>query len=52
MKGIGNPDDLKQKCILEINYIAVYHYYQDNHFLLLTDLLSMLTVLEEDYQLT
>ena len=28
MKGIGNPDE----CILEANYIAVCHNYQDNHF--------------------
>ena len=31
-KGIGNPDDLKQIMLLEVNYIAVCHYYQDNHF--------------------
>ena len=28
MKGIGNPDDLKQIMLLEVNYIAVCHYYQ------------------------
>ena len=37
--------------MLEVNYIAVCHNYQDNHFLMLTDLPSMQTVLEEDYQL-
>ena len=36
---------------MEVNYIAVCHNYQDNHFLLLADLPSMLTVLGEDYQL-
>ena len=36
---------------MEVNCIAVCHNYQDHHFLLLADLPSMLTVLEEDYQL-
>ena len=49
MKGIGNLDELKQ--IMEVNSTAVCHNYQDHHFLLLADLPSMLTVLEEDYQL-
>ena len=51
MKGIGNPNDLKQ--IMHIGnqlYNSLSQLLRQS-FLLLTDLPSMLTVLEEDYQL-
>ena len=51
MKGIGNPDDLKQ--IMHIgNQLYSSLPLLSRQSLLLTDLPSMLTVLEEDYQLT
>ena len=50
-KQIGNPDDLKQiMCIGNQLYSSLSQLSRQS-FLLLTDLPSMLTVLEEDYQL-
>ena len=55
MKGMGIPDDLKQ--IMHIgnqlySSLTSLSLLSRQSFLLLTDLPSMLTVLEEDYQLT
>lgn len=52
MKGIGNPDDLKQIMHIGNQLYSSLSLLSRQSFLLLTDLPSMLTVLEEDYQLT
>ena len=52
MKGIGNPYDLKQMMHIRSKlYTSSLSQLSRQWFLLLTDLPSMLTVLEEDYQL-
>ena len=51
MKGIGNPDDLKQIMHIGNQLYSSLSQLSRQSFLLLTDLPSMLTVLEEDYQL-
>ena len=50
--GIGNPDDLKQIMHIRNQLYSSLPLLSRQSFLLLTDLPSMLTVLEEDYQLT
>ena len=50
MKGIGNPDDLKQIMHIGNRLYSSLSILSRQSFLLLTDLPSMLT--EEDYQLT
>ena len=52
MKGIGNPYDLKQIIHIgtQLKYSSLSQLSRQS-FLLLTDLSSMLIVLEEDYQL-
>ena len=52
MKGIGNPDDLKQIMPIGNQLYSSLPLLSRQSFLLLTDLPSMLTVQEEDYQLT
>ena len=52
MKGIDNPDDLKQIMHIGNQLYSSLSLLSRQSFLLLTDLRSMLTVLEEDYQLT
>ena len=52
IKGIGNPDDLKQIMLIGNQLYSSLSLLSRQSFLLLTDLPSMLTVLEEDYQLT
>ena len=52
MKGIGNPDDLKQIMHIGNQPYSSLSLLSRQSFLLLTDLPSMLTVLEGDYQLT
>ena len=52
MKGIGNPDDLKQIMHIGNQLYSSLSLLSRQSFLLLTDLPSMLTLLEEDYQLT
>ena len=52
MKGIGNPDDLKQIMHIGNQLYSSLPLLSRQSFLLLTDLPSMLTVLEEDYQLS
>lgn len=51
MKGIGNPDDLKQIMHIGNQLYSSLSQLSRQSFLLLTDLPSMLTILEEDYQL-
>ena len=51
MKGIGNPNDLKQIMHIGNQLYSSLSQLSRQSFLLLTDLPSMLTVLEEDYQL-
>ena len=51
MKGIGNPDDLKQIMFIGSQLYSSLSQLSRQSCLLLTDLPSMLTVLEEDYQL-
>ena len=51
MKGIGNPNDLKQTMLIGSQLYSSLSQLSRQSFLLLTDLPSMLTVLEEDYQL-
>ena len=51
MKGIGNPDDLKQIMHIGNQLYSSLSLLSRQSFLLLT-LPSMLTVLKEDYQLT
>ena len=51
MKGIGNPNDLKQIMHIGSQLYSSLSQLSRQSFLLLTDLPSMLTVLEEDYQL-
>ena len=51
MKGIGNSNDLKQIMHIENQLYSSLSQLSRQSFLLLTDLPSMLTVLEEDYQL-
>ena len=51
MKGIGSPDDLKQIMHIGNQLYSSLSQLSRQSFLLLTDLPSMLTVLEEDYQL-
>ena len=51
MKGIGNPDDLKQIMLIGSQLYSSLSQLSRQSFLLLTNLPSMLTVLEEDYQL-
>ena len=51
MKGIGNPNDLKQIMHIGNQLYSSLSQLLRQSFLLLTDLPSMLTVLEEDYQL-
>ena len=51
MKGIGNPNDLKQIMHIGNQLYSSLSQLLRQSFLLLTDLRSMLTVLEEDYQL-
>ena len=50
-KRIGNPDDLKQIMRIGNQLYSSLSRLSRQSFLLLTDLPSMLTVLEEDYQL-
>ena len=50
-KRIGNPDDLKQIMHIGNQLYSSLSQLSRQSFLLLTDLPSMLTVLEEDYQL-
>ena len=52
MEGISNPDDLKQIMHIGNQLYSSLPLLSRQSFLLLTDLPSMLTVLEEDYQLT
>ena len=49
MKGIGNPNDLKQITHIGNQLNSSLSLLSRQSFLLLTDLLSMLTVLQEDY---
>ena len=51
MKGIGNPNDLKQIMHIGNQLYSSLSQLLRKSFLLLTELPSMLTVLEEDYQL-
>ena len=51
IKGIGNPNDLKQIMHIGNQLYSSLSQLSRQSFLLLTDLPSMLTVLEEDYQL-
>ena len=51
MKGIGNSNDLKQIMHIGNQLYSSLSQLSRQSFLLLTDLPSMLTVLEEDYQL-
>ena len=51
MKGIGNPNDLKQIMHIGSQLYSSLSQLSRQSFLLLTDFPSMLTVLEEDYQL-
>ena len=51
MKGIGNPNDLKQIMHIGSQLYSSLSQLSRQSFLLLTDLPSMLTLLEEDYQL-
>ena len=51
MKGIGNPNDLKQIMHIGNQLYSSLSQLSRQSFLLLTDLPSMLTVLEKDYQL-
>ena len=51
MKGISNPNDLKQIMLIGNQLYSSLSQLSRQSFLLLTDLPSMLTVLEEDYQL-
>ena len=51
MKGIGNPNDLKQIMHIGNQLYSSLSQLLRQSFLLLTELPSMLTVLEEDYQL-
>ena len=51
MKGIGNLDELKQIMHIGSKLYSSLSQLSRQSFLLLTDLPSMLTVLEEDYQL-
>ena len=48
MKGIGNPNDLKQIMHIGSQLYSSLSQLSRQSFLLLTDLPSMLTVLEED----
>ena len=52
MKGIGNPDYLEQIIHIGNQLYSSLSLLSRQSVLLLTDLPSMLTVLEEDYQLT
>ena len=52
MKGIGNPDELKQIMHIGNQLYSCLSLLSRQSFLLLTDLPSMLTVLEEDYEPT
>ena len=52
MKGIRNPDDLKQIMHIGNQLYSSLSQLSRQSFLLLTDLPSMLTVLEGNYQLT
>ena len=52
MKGIGNPDDLKHIMHTGNQLYSSLSLLLRQSFLLLTDLPSMLAVLEEDNQLT
>ena len=51
MKGIGNSNDLKQIMHIGNQLYSSLSQLSRQSFLLLTDLPSMLTVLEEDYKL-
>ena len=51
MKGIGNSNDLKQIMHIGNQLYSSLSQLSRQSFLLLTDLPSMLTVLEKDYQL-
>ena len=51
MKGIGNPDELKQIMHIGSKPYSSLSQLSRQSFLLLADLPSMLTVLGEDYQL-
>ena len=51
MKGIGNPDELKQIMHIGSKLYSSLSQLSRQSFLLLADLPSMLTVLGEDYQL-
>ena len=51
MEGIGNPYDSKQIMHIGSQLYSSLSQLSRQSFLLLTDLPSMLTVLEEDYQL-
>ena len=53
MKGVGNPADLKQLMHIgnQLYTCSSLSQLSRQSFLLLTDLLSMLTVLENDFQL-
>ena len=51
MKGIGNPDELKQMMHIGSELYSSLSQLSRQSFLLLADFPSMLTVLEEDYQL-
>ena len=51
MKGIGNPYESKQIMHIGSQLYSSLSQWSRQLFLLLTDLPSMLTVLEEDYQL-
>ena len=51
MKGIGNPNDLKQIMHIRNQPYSSLSQLSRQSCLLVTDLPSMLTVLEEDYQL-
>ena len=51
MKGIGNPDELKQIMHIGSKLYSSLSQLSRQSFLLLADLPSMLTVQEQDYQL-
>ena len=51
MKGIGNLNELKQMMHIGSQLYSSLSQLSRQSFLLLTDLSSMLIVLEEDYQL-
>ena len=51
MKGIGNPDELKQIMHIGSKLYSSLSQLSRQSFLLLADLPSMLTVQEKDYQL-